>query len=504
VLQSQIPAGSVDLIYMDPPFGSGNDYEVVFKDGVEIRHFKDRWVGGKQGYLDWIEPRLRAAQNVLKDTGSFYLHCDDHLNAHLRILCDDIFGEANFQNQITWRRSNPHNDPKRFGRNADTILYYSMSDERTWNPQYTPYTKEYMDSHWTEEPDGRFSRTYPLDAPRHGAGTPALLYQWKGKLPAPTRTWGIVKAKMEEYERSGRLVYTRTGTPTLKVYSNDMDGVPLQSIWSDIPPLNPADLGRQDYPTQKPPRLLERIITASSNKDDIVLDPVCGCGTSLLAAKALGRRWIGIDISPTACRLVAKRLGVTTNEIIGLPRSMADIKEMVKLDSIEFQNWVCDLLQAVSTTRRGHKPKADANVDGWFMSTIPIQVKGSEGVGYGEVERFAESVRKRGKSEGYIVAFSFSQKAYEEAVRVHRESKIAIDLLEVQEKVTTTEGGNPDIQTYLYSKLTKRSWGEASERGPATPPPLMLPLKSTRKARTKRLSDAFPATPAYEEKEGPK
>ena len=497
VLQTQIPDESVDLVYMDPPFGSGNDYEVVFKDGVEVRHFKDRWVGGKQGYLNWIEPRIRECHRVLKETGSFYLHCDDHLNAYLRVLCDEIFGEGNFQNEIIWKRSNPHNDPKRYGRNADTILYYGKSDGRTWNHQFTPYTEEYYDSHWTkDEKTGRYWRTYPLDAPRHGAGTPALIYEWKGKLPAPTRTWGVVKEKMEEYERQGRLVYTKTGTPTLLAYADEHEGVPLQSVWTDIPPVNPMAADRMHYPTQKPPKLLERIITASSNPGDVVLDPVCGCGTTILAAKSLGRKWVGIDISPTACRLVAGRAGVPTSDIVGLPRGMTEIKEMVKLDPIEFQNWVCDILHAVSTTRRGQKPRADANIDGWILSTVPIQIKGSEGVGYSEVERFNTSLRKRGKKEGYIVAFSFSKPAYEEAARAFREDGISIDLLEVRERTIPVNGGNPDVRTYLFSELSKRTWGDDASAGPAPPPPLIVSLRPAKRARIKRLNEpGEPASP---------
>ena len=482
---------------MDPPFGSGKDYEVVFKDGVEIRHFTDRWIGGKQGYLRWIEPIIRECARVLKDTGSFYLHCDDHLNAYLRVLCDDIFREGNFRNEIVWQRTNAHNDPVRYGRVHDTILFYTKSDSYTWNPQYAEKDERYYESHDFESDSRGQYRKRDLTAPSHGRDSGQ--FTWKGVHPPAGRMWAYTREKMEALEAEGLIVYTKTGMPRMKRYVVDAKGRPLQSVWTDTPILNAAAKDRLGYPTQKPPLLLKRIIKSSSNPGDLVLDPVCGCGTTVLAARDLDRHWVGIDISPSACRLVARRVGVPINEIVGLPRSIAEIKEMVKLDPIEFQNWVCDILKAVSTTRRGQKPRADANVDGWILSAIPVQIKGSEGIGYGEVERFLTSVKKRGKNEGYIVAFSFSKPAYEEAVRATRDEGVTIDLLEVREREIPAKGGKPDIRTYLYSPLTKRSWGEAAGTGPAFPPALVLPLgippKARGKARLKRLSEHIPEDP---------
>ncbi|MGP8067583.1 MAG: DNA methyltransferase, partial [Thermoplasmata archaeon] len=310
-------------------------------------------------------------------------------------------------------------------------------------------------------------------------------------------------AALDKLDEIGRIIWPKKsgGVPSFKQYINDRNGVELQDVWTDLPPLNSQAQERLGYPTQKPETLLERIIKASTNPGAVVLDPVCGCGTTILAAKSLDLQWLGIDISPTACRVVAKRAGIPLNEVVGLPRSMAEIKEMVKLDPIEFQNWVCDILHAVSTTHRGLKPRADANVDGWILSTIPVQIKGSEGIGYGEIERFGTSVRKRGKAEGYFVAFSFSKPAFEEAVRAQREDKVSIDLLEVKEKVTPANGGTPDVTTYLYSELTKRSWGDKPESGPAPPPLLMIPVKPVRKSRVMRLGEAKPAPPEVEPKE---
>ncbi|MGA8710084.1 MAG: DNA methyltransferase [Thermoplasmata archaeon] len=502
----------MDLVYMDPPFGSGTDYEVVFKDGVEIRHFKDRWVGGKQGYLNWLEPRVRECHRVLKDTGTFYIHCDDHLNAQIRLLLDDVFGEGHFLNEIIWKRTFSHGTTRAFGRVHDTLLSYTKSDEYTWNPQRQEYSEHYKESKFRfADPDGRRFRRTILTGPGTAAGESGK--PWKGYDPTSKgRHWAVpgymrremdpppatVQEALDRLEGMGRVLWPKKGggTPEFKQYMNDMEGTDLQDIWTDIDPLNSQATNRQGFPTQKPPELLERVIKASSNPGDVVLDPVCGCGTTVLASASEGRKWIGVDISPTACRLVAKRVSLPLNEIVGLPRSMAEIKEMVKLDPIEFQNWVCDVLGAVSTTKRGSAPHADGGIDGWILSMTPISVKGSEGIGYPEIERFEKSLQKRGKSDGFFVAFSFSKPAYEEAVRASREDKVTIDLLEVREKVVSANGGNPDVRAYLFSELTKRSWGEETGRGPAPPPPLMIPVRPPRRARVKRLGEAMPAPPA--------
>ncbi len=499
VLQQHVPNESVDLVYMDPPFGSGDTYEVIYKDGVEVRHFQDRWVGGKQGYLNWIEPRLRECHRVLKETGSFYLHCDDHLDGYLRTMLDDIFRDANFRNEIIWKRTSGHSDATGFGRVHDTILSYTKSDHFTWNRQFQPYSENYLRTHYRHKtPDGRVYRTDNLTATGLKGG--GYEYEWKGVR----RVWRCPKETMAKWDAEGRVKYTRNGVAEYVRYLDEMQGVPLQDVWTDLSPINSQDTDtRQGYPTQKPPELLERIIAASTNPGDLVLDPVCGCGTTVVAAAKLGRNWIGVDISPTACRLMAKRMGQSPNDIVDLPRSLADVREIMKLDprGIEFQNWVCDILGAVSTTKRGDAPHADGGIDGWILSVTPISVKGSDSVGYPTVERFETSMRKRGKKEGFIVAFSFAGPAYEEAQRVRREEGVQLDLLEVKEKVVPVEGATPEVSTYLYSEITKQSWGDKPLSGPAPPGPLMITIRPVRKARVKRLGEALPSPPENEPEE---
>lgn len=488
---SQFPPNSVDLIYVDPPFGSGEDYEIVFKDGVEVRHFKDRWIGGKQSYIDWMAPRVRAIHTVLKETGSFYLHCDYHLNAYLRILCDGIFGEGNFRNEIIWKRKDAQSFTNRYGVVNDTILFYTKSDKYTWNKVYTPLSQETADGWYRKEEIAKTDivnklgitikkgtvRRYNLadiSAPGSRLGTRAH-YEWKGLLPPNGRHWQYVKEAMEKLDTEGRIVYSsKSKKPYEKRYLDESRGTPLQTVWTDISMLRGMSKHTKQaeyigYPTQKPVELLKRILQASSNKGDLVLDPMCGCGTTLAAAQELEekRAWIGIDISPTSCKLMAKRLKhigfkITEDDIVGLPRTAKEIQKMVDLDPIEFQNWVCERLGAVSTTARGNAPRADKNVDGWIMSTIPIQVKGSPAVGYAEVERFETTLRTLRAKEGLIVAFSFSKPAYTEAYRARNEEGLQIDLLELEERKTANPlfRNHPEVHTVLKSTITNRVWGE--------------------------------------------
>ena len=411
VLRDHVPDQSVDLVYLDPPFNSNASYNVLFREKsgedspAQIKAFTDTWEWTEEtertyqqdiiyhnatptavkemiaafrqfigqnammAYLTMMTPRLVELHRVLKSTGSLYLHCDPTASHYLKLLLDTIFGARNFRNEIVWRRANAHNDPKRYGRISDTILFYSKSNEAKWNTQHTPYREEYYSSHFTKDSDGRYFRTVPLDAPRHGEGSPGLLYEWYGKLPAPTRTWAVRREIMEQYERDNRLRYTRTGTPTLIQYADEMPGVPLQNIWTDIPPVNPQAKERLGYPTQKPEALLERIIQASTNEGDVVLDPFCGCGTAVAAAQKLNRQWLGIDITHLAVALMKSRLKDMFNlnpgsdyAVVGEPQDVGSARALAEQDRFQFQFWAVSLLEAQpqDQQRRG----ADRGIDG--------------------------------------------------------------------------------------------------------------------------------------------
>jgi len=243
---------------------------------------------------------------------------------------------------------------------------------------------------------------------------------------------------MEKYERKGQIKYTRTGTPTLLQYADEMPGVPLQNIWTDIPPVNPQARERVGYPTQKPESLLERIVTASSNAGDIVLDPFCGCGTTIAVAERLKRQWVGIDISPTAVNLMRRRLLEATNgavdaKLIGMPTSEVDLK---RLKHFEFQNWVLQQIVATPSARKTH----DMGIDGLsFMYHEPVQVKQSEKVDRPVVDKFFTAIKRTDKDTGYVIAFSFTRGARNEVARLQREEGIKIVLITVAELLLASD-----------------------------------------------------------------
>jgi DNA modification methylase len=427
---SKFPDNSVDLIYLDPPFFSNRHFEVIWEDGAELRAFQDRWQGGVEHYISWMEPRLRECYRVLKKTGSIYLHCDWHANAHLRILMDKIFGDNNFKNEIIWQRTKIHNDPNQFGRIHDTILFYIKSKEVTWNTQYQSYTQEYLDASYNNvDKDGKRFKTSDLSAAKPGGD---VEYEWKGKYPPKGRYWAYSKENMKKFEKEGKIYYSKNGIPYLKNYMDEMKGVPIQDLWIDINPVSGSKeyLG---YPTQKPVALLMRIISASSNEGDIILDPFCGCGTTLAAAYKLKRKWIGIDVSPTACKLMAKRLKMQFGASVHLIKGTVDLKYVRNLQPFDFQNWVVvdKFLGNVSKTKSG-----DMGIDGLtpqVMGGYPIQVKQSDGIGRNVIDNFVSAMQRMKKDKGYIVAFSFGKGAIEEVARLKNEGKIDIILRTVQE-----------------------------------------------------------------------
>jgi len=419
VLRRYVADESVDLVYLDPPFNSNATYNVLFKEhsgekaASQIKAFEDTWTwdqeaartffetaqgGGAVGnaleafrtllgesnmmaYLAMIAPRLVELRRVLKPTGSIYLHCDPTASHYLKLLMDGVFGPVNFRNEVIWKRANAHNDPTKYGRISDTLLYYAKSGTPTWNQQYTPYRDEYYRTHFKKDETGRYFRTVPLDAPKHGDGSPGLLYEWHGKLPAPSRTWAVRVEIMEQYEKEGRLRYTRTGTPTLLQYADEMRGVPLQNIWTDIPPVNPQARERLGYPTQKPEMLLERIVLSSSSEGDVILDPFCGCGTAIAVAHRLGRRWVGIDITHLAVNLMKHRLlnafGESVKdeyEVIGEPVDPQGARQLASEDPYQFQWWALGLVGARPVEQ---KKGADKGIDGRivFHEGSPTDVK---------------------------------------------------------------------------------------------------------------------------------
>jgi DNA modification methylase len=319
-------------------------------------------------YLSMMAPRLGELRRVLKPTGSIYLHCDPTASHYLKMLMDAVFGPTRFRNEIIWQRSTAKGHAfTRFPSAHDVLLYYHKGDELpTWNTPYIPHRAEYIESHYgnIEPKTGR--RSTLGDCLNPNPDRPNLTYEWKGKR----RVWRWTKEKMQQYHDEGRLIYTKSGMPRFKRYLDEMPGTPLTSVWTDIPPINSQAQERLGYPTQKPEALLERIIKASSNEGDVVLDPFCGCGTTVAAAQKLNRVWIGIDITHLAISLIKTRLRdsygrkvETTYKVIGEPIDLGGAEQLAADDKYQFQWWALGL-PGVGARPVDKKKGADKGIDG--------------------------------------------------------------------------------------------------------------------------------------------
>jgi DNA modification methylase len=454
---TQFPDECIDLIYLDPPFFSNRYYEVIWGEEAEVRSFEDRWKGGIEVYIDWMRKRVVQMRRVLKSTGSLYLHCDPHASHYLKIMLDGVFELGNFRNEIVWKRTSAHNSAKRYGPVHDSIFYY-VKDNRsvTWNQQYQAYGDEYVSTNYryVDPENGRRYRLSDLT----GAGTRQgdSGKPWKGFNPTSIgRHWNTPSVilleyarltggnlalmplidRLDELDRVGLIQWPKKpgGSPAHKRYLDNMPGVGLQDVWTDIDPISARAAERLGYPTQKPEALLERIIAASSNEGDTVLDPFCGCGTTVAVAEQMGRRWIGIDISPTAVNLMRSRLERLadrrcTPKVIGIP---VTVDELRQLKPFEFQNWVIQKFKGTYSTRQS----GDMGIDGYAHDGNPIQVKRSDHIGRNVVDNFETAVRRADKEKGYVVAFSFTRGANEEVARARRKMNLDIHLMTVEELI---------------------------------------------------------------------
>ena len=429
-IMGNLTSKSIDLIYLDPPFYTNMGFEIIWKDKAEIRAFQDRWAGGIKHYISYMQPRLIECHRLLKDNGSLYLHCDPHADSYLRMELDRIFGEGNFRNAIVWKRTHAHGGGATgFSSIHDTILFYTKSNKFKFNRQFTAYSQKYIDD---------FFRYKDLDGRRYrlviatGSGETKNDYLWKGKQPTKGRHWAYKKERMVELEKEGLLVYSKTGSVNVKQYIDDKEGTLISDVWDDIEVVHSQSKERLGYPTQKPVALLERIVKASSNKGDLILDPFCGCGTALVASQKLDRKWIGIDLSPTACKLMDKRLkkefGITPILITG----KEDMKWVRKLPHFEFQNWAVGKFYG----NVSKKYSGDFGIDGTTAQVkggYPIQVKQEEKIGRNYIDNFETAMRRMGKKKGYFVAYSFGSGAIEEVARVKIDDDLDIVLRTAQD-----------------------------------------------------------------------
>ncbi len=443
----KLPDACIDLIYIDPPFNSNRNYEVFWGETKEVRAFDDRHESTR-AYIDYMRPRCVELARVLKKTGSFYYHCDWHASHYVKVMLDQIFGENNFCNEIVWRRTTAKTQSYNlFPNNHDSLFFYGGGGERTFHRQFTP-------------------RRYSLsDLTGEGVRNGETGREWRGFDPTPKqRHWARPPADLDKLDAEGRIYWPdrKGGWPRIKRYLDTQEGVLIDTIWADIPPINSQAREALGYPTQKPLALLERIINASSNPNDIVLDAFCGCGTALVAAQKLKRQWIGIDISPTACRVMAKRFkdknvcGFPENEklwtfgtgfvVRDLPKTEAELR---KYPPFEFENWAVIALGGIPNKaqvgdmgidgriypvsampeRRGKETGEMDFMDEWF----PVQVKQKDKVGRPDIDAFETAMQRMERKLGYFVGFDFTGDALFEIDRFRRTTGCEIRPLTVRE-----------------------------------------------------------------------
>jgi len=446
VLDTYVPAKSVDLIYIDPPFNSNRQYEVFWGEASEKRAFADRF-GNVQFYIDWMRPRIHQLYRVLKPGGSFYYHCDAHASHYIKALLDDVFGFNAFVSEIIWERATAHHDSKKYRAVHDTILFYAKGKPTTFNRQFGPYSESYIKSHYNlVDKHGRKYQLGDLTASELRTGTESD-YEWKGHRPPTGGHWRYSRANMEKLDNEGRIYYTKTGRPRYIRYLDEMPGIALGDVWTDIDPVNSQAKQRQGFPTQKPMPLMERIVKTSSNAGDVILDAFCGCGTTIEAAAKNKRRWVGIDLSPTACKVISdrlERLGLREDQDFRVANRPKTSEDLQRMPHFEFQNWACLALGGFSNAVKS----GDFGIDGrvypadvpkkaqgresgkqgrLFAETwYPIQVKQKAKAGRPDIDSFETALRRDKRTRGYFVAFDFSPQAQREIKRANRDDGLDI------------------------------------------------------------------------------
>ena len=459
-LHQNYPQPFIDLIYIDPPFNSKRNYNVLFESidmkdaNAQKQAFADTWSNvnymdelhmladldkdlydvlqvfdktksisnGAVAYLTTMAHRLWYMHKLLKDTGSFYLHCDPTMSHYLKLLCDMLFGEDNFRNEIIWQRTSARSDSKKWNHIHDTILLYTKSDKYTWNKQYIAYDEAYTEKFYrfVEPETGRRYASDNLTAAGTREGSSGNT--WRGiNVKGKGLHWKYTTEKLDVLDKEGRIIWPQKegGVPRFKRYLDEMKGLAIQSIVDDIPPLSASSAEKLGYPTQKPEALLERIVSASSNEGDVVADFFCGCGTSISVAQRLNRKWLGADISHLAVRLILKRLidtygeGVKDNvKLHGFPKDVASAK-MLAQDTengrFGFQEWVIEvLLHGVVNIKK----VTDGGFDGYLTyqtdkakEFVLIETK-SGGVNVKNIREFVQVIDKQKAAAGIFVCFA--------------------------------------------------------------------------------------------------
>ena len=527
---SQFPDESVDLIYLDPPFNSNAGYNVLFKSAsgaganASIEAFDDTWTWGTSAqnalmdiaagtnrpltvmmqamhsaigenplmaYLAMMAVRLVELHRVLRPTGSLYLHCDPTASHYLKLVMDAVFGAENFRNEITWKRTNTHNDSKTWSRVSDILLFYSKGKVFTWNTPREPHSEAYKASKYRhDDDDGR--GVYQLDNMVSPNPRPNMMYEWLG-FPFPQMGWRYQTETMQRLHDEGRIWYPTNADgsydtskrPRLKRYLNEMEGAVMGTIWTDIPPINSQAAERLGYPTQKPRALLERIIAASSNPGDVVLDPFCGCGTAVDAAQKLGRKWLGIDITHLAIGMIEHRMregypGIEF-DTIGVPKDLESAQRLAVEDPHQFQQWICWQVGGYPREKKG----GDKGVDGWFnyewvdldknnsrsIKTGVISVKAGDNVNPNMVRDLGRVMQRDGHQFGLFIMKGLPTKGMRDEAASH-------PLVEIQFGGDSTVGQRlPALQIVTLAELFQGIKPKL--------PPLISPVKKASRVETR-------------------
>ena len=475
-MKEHIPDESIDLIYLDPPFFSGKDYDLIWGKGdgkskATIKVFEDAalyvkkcgecgriWRKNPRGefyktcgtvnckgrvedakdvrmsdiyvFVEWMRPRIKGCYRVLKPTGSIYLHVDWHSVHYMKVMMDEIFGYDNFLNEIIWSYKSGGASKQFFGRKHDTILFYSKNNNKLFNPQYDKRDESELVKYPHIDDNGR--------------------YQW----------WAKPGSKAGGKE--GKKIYFEPGTI-------------MRDVW-EIPIINQMSKERLGYPTQKPEILLERIIKASSNEGDVILDPFCGCGTAIAAAQKLNRKWIGLDVEPLSCTVMQHRLATMGDhnieaEIVDLKKTLTEkevadiIEQSGKMKGQDFQKWVIEVINGTQNP----KCVADRGVDGWIDEPLtgkslkyhtlengdPIQVKMMDRIGGPVIRLFATDMQDY-SDHGVIIAYGFANTANMEVEKAYKKHGVKIELVTIRDILMLTDKDHvkkakkiPKEQTHL-------------------------------------------------------
>ena len=436
------------MIYLDPPFFSNRNYEVIWGDEGEVRSFQDRWAGGMEHYIAWLKERVEQMHRILKQTGSIFLHCDWHANAYIRVhILDRVFGENNFRNEILWLRTTNSGSSKAIAKklpnDTDSIFYYSKSTKYCFNKITKEHGEEYLKRFKYQDEYG--------------------YYRWQALKTFSQETYDRLKSE-NKVRKSSNAKY-----PEFKQYSHELKGgISLNNLWNDINPINPMAKEVIGYPTQKPEALLQRIIEMASHANEIVLDPFVGGGTTVSVADKLNRKWIGIDQSVQAVKVTELRLD-KQRDLFSSPFTVQlhkyDYDTLRYQNAFEFESWIIQQFGGIPQNKKG----GDRGIDGKTADGVPIQVKRSDNIGVNVVKNFSVSAKQFDRNiftrnqvaenpTGYIIAFSFGRGAMQEVARLKLEENIIIRLVTVEEIVPIAQKPTLTVESKTVFRDEKGVW----------------------------------------------